>query len=85
MPNIEITKEAVAHYKVIGILIGLAIAAGAVAYSMSSFGAKALECIARQPEASEDIKGSMSNPMMLMESLFVLTWIAGLLIISTKL
>ncbi len=61
------------------LVVGLAAAAGAIAMGMSV--AKSSEAIARQPEATGDIRGSLMLGLILIETVVIYALIVAILII----
>ena len=61
------TTEGAVYYSHLGAALGAAITALGAAYGISRIGASAMEAIARQPEASGDIRSNMIVSAALIE------------------
>lgn len=78
----SVLLEAGLHYGIA--VIGAAIAATAAAVGIGKIGGSALESIARQPEAADDIRSNMILAAALVEGAAFFAMVIGLLVVLTK-
>lgn len=64
--------------------IGAGLAAFGAAFGIGKIGASALESIARQPEASNDIRANMILTAALVEGAAIVAILVGMLVVFTK-